>query len=388
MTISIPAYMGSLWDLITRSEAELSGPGGGARLLDLKVQKKGGEIIGEWHPSESKEKQAAVGYQQHQFATNICGGLEIWGSNLTEDESGNLSDFRSGCSPKATGRAVSGNLLAACSRKGESWKWDTYNRTRQLHYQQTQERQLATCIDLISIIIHAFEMKAYTGTTGSVDVPADACDRVYTLLKLWGGTRVAQQIMQDWFIHNPNLQLGRGAQLNIGGALYVKIAEFLGHEARDYPAKICRSVRGKPAQGTLQQSEHYTLGDYGEETINEGMSEEEKEQKEEGERHSGGSHSQQSSKEMSARDTSQEKTHLDAQEESEELFSSMGGKIIGGLMGAGSMALMALYGMRRVYKRSGRSKCRVGGTKSSGGSHIWDQGGLPGRVAYTGAPRE
>ncbi|EUD64105.1 hypothetical protein C922_05517 [Plasmodium inui San Antonio 1] len=128
----------------------------------------------------------------------MCQSLELWINNLVETEQDHWSPDKSSCKVEGVGFLFNGLPRSECKPTEENNQWSALTRSNELWRGQKYQATLATCMDMLSIILNLYQ-NIETSEEGWQIKSEDACQAIYNYLKEWGGEDVADEVMKEWF---------------------------------------------------------------------------------------------------------------------------------------------------------------------------------------------
>ncbi|EUD63799.1 hypothetical protein C922_05817 [Plasmodium inui San Antonio 1] len=138
----------------------------------------------------------------------MCQAVELWINNLEETADGVWSPEASECKVEEVGFLFTGIPSAACEPRENNNEWSGLRRSSGLWKQQKHHRNLATCMDLLSIILTLYQNISAKEDGWKIG-EEDACQQIYGALNDWAGGKVASEVMNEWFNNMEEKEIGR-----------------------------------------------------------------------------------------------------------------------------------------------------------------------------------
>ncbi|EUD64348.1 hypothetical protein C922_05267 [Plasmodium inui San Antonio 1] len=157
-----------------------------------------------WNNLESRGEISMKGIEVR--ARLLCQAIEVWVNNLPQEEDGIWQEAGADCLKKQTGFLFGGAARDSCKINTNNNNWSTLSARRQLYRNQDYQRDLAVCMDMMSIILVLYQNITPTVKGWRIE-GKDACTAMYDELRSWGGPGVAQEIMKEWFYNKTEGEL-------------------------------------------------------------------------------------------------------------------------------------------------------------------------------------
>ncbi|EUD63797.1 hypothetical protein C922_05823, partial [Plasmodium inui San Antonio 1] len=128
----------------------------------------------------------------------ICQALEVWFNNQELDHNQMINPKTSKYQANKIGFIFNKPPSGTCRINTTTSTWERLTSGNELYGSQSYQRQLAICMDLMSMILVIYQ--DHQGESGGWYFEAqDLCQAIYRALEQWGGEEVAEEIMNEWF---------------------------------------------------------------------------------------------------------------------------------------------------------------------------------------------
>ncbi|EUD64406.1 hypothetical protein C922_05205 [Plasmodium inui San Antonio 1] len=143
----------------------------------------------------------------------ICQAIEVWMQNLQIDKNEKWEQKESSCQKEEVGFLFPGWREDKCPINRKNNQWSRLTRDISLMRSQAYHRNLAVCMDMMSIILTAYQNIERETSSWTLQ-GKDACEAIYDAFTTWGGKAVAEEVMSEWF-NNPPKGTSRRRSLKV-----------------------------------------------------------------------------------------------------------------------------------------------------------------------------
>ncbi|EUD64925.1 hypothetical protein C922_04657 [Plasmodium inui San Antonio 1] len=165
--------------------------------LESEARDKGNNIDRDrWKKLATKQGRSLL--QVDLRAKLLCQALEIWMTNLEETSEGIWEGERVTCDVDSLGFLGGRWKENSCPITHGNNSWARLTGDKPLTRKQPYQRNLAVCMDMMSIILGIYDNITREGDGWKVN-SEDACLRLSEELTAWAGKATSDEIMSSWF---------------------------------------------------------------------------------------------------------------------------------------------------------------------------------------------
>ncbi|EUD64920.1 hypothetical protein C922_04652 [Plasmodium inui San Antonio 1] len=132
-----------------------------------------------------------------------CQAMEVWMRHLEQSGRQKWDADQSTCKKGDVGFLFSGITKKECLKEKGQMQWSHLTSDKPLMSNHAYDRELAVCMDLISIILIMYQNIRKGASTWEIN-SRDACEIIYEELEGWSDKDTAEHIMQEWFNNRPS----------------------------------------------------------------------------------------------------------------------------------------------------------------------------------------
>ncbi|EUD64213.1 hypothetical protein C922_05403 [Plasmodium inui San Antonio 1] len=165
-----------------------------------------------------------------EASASICKNMEKWAMALVKAaRAHNTFEETPDCSIDGLGLGLrSGTSSGRCPRGRLSLEWNEYSKSDGLTKNSSSWRRLRVCQDIVEMIVEIFGI-GYRQKQFPIAPRGQGglCDSIYKGLASWGGQRVAQMIMKEWYTQQVKMRTGGQDYLIRGKDFFELIQEII-----------------------------------------------------------------------------------------------------------------------------------------------------------------
>ncbi|EUD63875.1 hypothetical protein C922_05746 [Plasmodium inui San Antonio 1] len=202
MGLSLHQYIKRIWDLSPCDKDSDEIPSGDFKLCDLRRGGRKSSMIipGERGPppkTGSVMKKSDIKVR----AVMVCRAMEGWMSNLTSLTNPSLRWEDKNCKITDLGLPNGQRKEWKCPRNDHLENWQAFDSNTPLYLQQERQCTFRACIDLMTIFLNIYSEYNSSKLKQAQKDGTKICQEISDTLRAWGQEKVAEWIMEEWFIN-------------------------------------------------------------------------------------------------------------------------------------------------------------------------------------------